>query len=261
MPELPAAEANRRRVEAGALNRTIAGLTVDDPGPMTMPTTAEQKRLVGTQFTQARRYGKYVFLGSASGPWLVISLGMTGIIETYDEADGAPDYAKLTVTFEGDRRLAYICPRKFGDVYLAESVEAFVEEHKLGPDALEVSKEEFAERVGASKSAIKTAMIDQSRVAGIGNLWSDEALYRVGLLPSVPANKLGDNRLGDLHAAAQEVMQTAVDTPGAPKSLPDDWLVHHRKPGAACPRCGGTIRKKNIGGRSAYFCETHQEGA
>ncbi|NDU99733.1 Fpg/Nei family DNA glycosylase [Pseudoroseicyclus tamaricis] len=261
MPELPAAEANRRRVEAGALHRTIAAISVDDPGPMTMPTPAEQKRLIGTQFTQARRYGKYVFLGSATGPWLVISLGMTGIIQTYDETEGAPKHAKLTVTFEGDRRLAYICPRKFGDAYVAESVEAFVAEHKLGPDALEIGKAEFAERVGPSKSAIKTVLMDQSRLAGIGNLWSDETLYRVGLSPEIPANALGDNRLGDIHAAAQEILQAAVDTPDAPKSLPDDWLVHHRKPGAPCPRCGGTIKKKSIGGRSAYFCPDHQEGA
>ncbi|WP_373355835.1 Fpg/Nei family DNA glycosylase [Pseudoroseicyclus sp. CXY001] len=257
MPELPAAEAMRRRVEAGALHRTITGATVTDLGPMHMPSAAELERLTGTRFTAARRYGKYVFIGSASGPWLVISLGMTGTIRTYDESEGAPDHAKLTVTFEGERRLAYICPRKFGDTYLAESPEAFVAEHGLGPDALEVSREDFIARLSPSKTAVKTAMIDQNRIAGIGNLWSDEALYRVGLRPDVPANTLKDNSLGALHAAIRDILTEAIDA-GDPPDFPEDWLATRRKPGAACGRCEGTIEKKTIGGRSAYFCPTHQ---
>jgi len=260
MPELPEAEANRRRVEAGALNRTITGFRVTDAAPMHMPSTAERKRFEGTRLTRTHRHGKYIFAGSASGPWLVVHLGMTGSLRVCDAGE-EPDHTKLRVDLEGGRVLAFRCPRKFGWVKVTDDPETFVADAGLGPDAMQIGANAFADTIGATRTAIKTALIDQKRLAGIGNLWSDETLWRVGLMPDVPADTLDAKTVKALHDEFRAVLEAVLDTDADYSKLPDDWLIHRRKVGATCPRCGGTIAKTTVGGRTAYHCPDHQKGA
>ncbi|SHI82334.1 Fpg/Nei family DNA glycosylase [Wenxinia saemankumensis] len=261
MPELPEAEANRRRVAEGACNRTIRDFALGEIRHMDLPSEAERAPFLGTRITETRRHGKYIFLGSKSGPWMVVHLGMSGSLRVWDDgADEEPDHAKFTWVFEGDRRLSFRCPRKFGWVKVTEDPGSFVEEAGLGPDAMEIGDNAFADRLGGSKQAIKSALLDQKKLAGIGNLWSDETLYRSGLMPDVPANALSAAQLAAVHREARAVLEGVLKTNARYDDLPGDWLIHHREDGADCPRCGGTITKKTVGGRTAYHCPDHQEG-
>ena len=184
MPELPEAEANRLRVERDCLHRTIeAAEPGDDTSYIELPGDNERARLVGHQFTRTHRHGKLIFAGSESGPWICVHLGMSGSLRPFDEADGPPDYAKFLIRFEGERRLAFRCPRKLGWVRVVESPEAEIERIGFGPDALEIGRDAFAEVIGESRGAIKSALIEQKKLAGVGNLWSDEILYRTGIDP------------------------------------------------------------------------------
>ena len=260
MPELPESDAMRLVIERHCLNRTIEAVELgSDTGYIDLPGDNARARLVGRQFTQTDRHGKFIFAGSRPGPWMVVHLGMTGKLVAFDAPDDPPDYTKFLIAFEGDRRLAFVCPRKLGRVEIADDPESFVSNGGYGPDALKISKETFADRIGASRGAIKSALMDQRKIAGIGNLWSDEIGFRVGLAPERRASDLTRDCLDTMHAAMHDILQTVLDTEATYSQLPEDWLIGSRKEGAPCPRCDGTITRSKVGGRSAYYCSAHQD--
>ena len=259
MPELPENEAQRRLIERECLNRTITSVELgDNVTYITLPGDNERARLVGRQFTETRRHGKNIFAGSKTGPWMAVHLGMTGSLVPFDAPAKAPDHTKLLIAFEGDRRLAFRCPRKLGKIRIIDDVDAFIAEQNLGPDALAIDAQTFCTTMKATRSPIKAALLNQSKLAGIGNLWSDEILFCSGLLPTRAANELSGECLKDVHAAMRAILNAVVRTDATYSKLPDDWLIHHRKAGDACPRCSGTIRKQKVGGRTAYHCDSHQ---
>ena len=260
MPELPEAEAARARLDAGALHRTIEGFSLGEVSHMDLPDKDARARLIGTQFSTTRRHGKYIFIGTMDGPWLHIHLGMSGSLRVMAAEDELPTYVRFTVAFEGGQRLHFRDPRKFGHIEVIEDVDDFIEAKHLGPDALTIGDNAFAEIIGKTKSAIKSALLSQRKLAGIGNLWSDEALYRTGIDPETRADRLSSAQVRKLHGAVRDILQAVVDTGATYSKLPDDWLIHHRKDGDACTRCDGTITKKKVGGRTAYHCPEHQTG-
>ncbi|RYH04318.1 Fpg/Nei family DNA glycosylase [Salipiger sp. IMCC34102] len=261
MPELPESDAARRRIADQCLNRTIEGFDLGEVSHVELPSKAERDRLVGTQFSTTRRHGKYIFAGTKGGPWLHVHLGMSGSLRVWEEGEAEPDFARLTIRFEGGRRLSFHDPRKFGVLALVEDVDAFIEDKGLGPDAMQIGDNAFADVIGSTRGAIKSALLLQSKLAGIGNLWSDETLYRCGVLPDARACDLEAATISHLHRAMQDIMGLVMDKNADYSQLPQDWLIHHREAGAACPRCGGTIAKKTVGGRTAYHCPEHQTGA
>ena len=260
MPELPENEAQRRLLERDCLNRTIEGIELgDNVSYIELPGNNERARLIGTQFTKTRRHGKNIFAGSKTGPWLTVHLGMTGKLVSFDAPHGPPDHTKLLIRFEGDRRLAFRCPRKLGRVRVIDDPASYIEQNGLGPDALEIGRDEFVETFGMTRSAIKSALMKQDKMAGVGNLWSDEALFQTGAHPEARSNELGDDRLSDIFKSMQRLLKRAVEVEAHYEKLPDDWLIRHRRSGEECRRCGGTITSKKVGGRTAFFCDKHQK--
>ncbi len=260
MPELPEAEANRRRIEAKCLNRTIEDAT---PGAnvthLELPGGNECKRLIGRQFSEARRHGKLVFAGSRSGPWIAVHLGMTGRLIPRQEGEEPPDDAKFIITFEGGTRLYFLNKRKLGWLRVIDDPDEFIARQGYGPDALAVSQEQFATIVGDTGSMVKARLMDQKQVAGIGNLWSDELCFASGIAPTHPGDELSQKQLGTMFDTMCEGLETLIETGSDRAKLPDDWLIQHRKKGTDCPRCKGTITTRKIGSRTSYFCDTHQK--
>lgn len=260
MPELPENEAQRLTLERDCLNRTITAVELgDDTTHIELPGDNARQRLVGRQFTETRRHGKNIFAGSKTGPWLTVHLGMTGWLIPFDEPDDRPDHTKLLITFEGDRRLAFRCPRKLGHVRIIDDPQVYIAEEGLGPDALDLSRDDFIETFGKTRSAIKSALMKQDKMAGVGNLWSDEALFQAGLHPERRANELSEDCLADLRTTMRRVLRQGVKVEAHYKDLPRDYLIRHRDKGAECRRCGGEITSEKVGGRTAYFCSSHQE--
>ncbi|MFB0611274.1 DNA-formamidopyrimidine glycosylase family protein [Aurantiacibacter poecillastricola] len=261
MPELPEAEANRRRIEDKCLNRTIEeAVPGDNVTYIELPGDNERARLVGRQFTETHRHGKLIFAGSKTGPWICVHLGMTGSLIPFDEGtDEQPSATKFLIRFEGDRALAFRCPRKLGWLRVVDSPEEEVERIGFGPDALEIGEDDFVEVIGGTNGAVKSALIEQKKIAGVGNLWSDEILFDVGIVPDRKANELDEDTLRKMYGVMRDRLRAVVKTNADYSQLPDDWLVRHRKKGEDCRRCGGTIRNKTVGGRSAYYCDRHQD--
>lgn len=260
MPELPENEAQRLLLERECLHRTIEAVELgDDVTYIELPGDNERARLVGRQFTETRRHGKNIFAGSKTGPWMTVHLGMTGKLVAFDSPGDPPDHTKLLIRFEGDRRLAFRCPRKLGHIRVIDDPDSYIEQEELGPDALAIGCDEFVETFGKTRSAIKSALMKQDKMAGVGNLWSDETLFQAGIHPEARADELGDHRLSDIFETMRSVLKAVVAVEAHYKQLPEDWLIRHRKKGAECRRCGGTIVSEKVGGRTAYFCDKHQK--
>lgn len=254
MPELPEAEANRARVAASGLNRTIEGFDEFNTRYLELPGSAEREALIGRQFTETRRHGKMIFMGSATGPWLAVHLGMTGRlfpIEAGDPLDGA---GRLVIRFEGERRLVFRCHRKFGWARMVDRPDDAIVAADLGPDALTASRDAFVAALDV-RQQIKAALLDQTKIAGLGNLWSDEVLFQAGIAPDRRASEID---LEALHGITRAALRTGCEVGADYDRLPRDWLLPRREEGADCPRCGGTIVMRKVGGRAAHYCPEHQ---
>jgi formamidopyrimidine-DNA glycosylase len=260
MPELPDCEAARNRIAEVAHNRTIEGFAMGEVSHFDLPSMAERDRFIGTQFTRTRRHGKSIFAGSVDGPWLHIHLGMFGSIRVLEEDEDLADYIRLTAEFEGGQRLHFRDSRKFGRISVIEDVDAFIDDKGLGPDMQTIGDNVFAETIGKTRGAIKSALLNQKKLAGVGNLWSDEALFQSDIDPETQADALEAEQVQTLYRALQDILKAVVVTNATYTELPEDWLIHHRENGATCPRCGGTVSKKTVGGRTSYFCPDHQVG-
>ncbi len=189
MPELPEAEANRLRIERSCLHRTIEAADLgEDTSYIELPGDNERKRLAGHQFTATQRHGKLVFAGSASGPWIAVHLGMSGKLLPFDAGEEPPDHTKFVIRFEGKRRLAFRCPRKLGWLRVVDNPQAELDRLGFGPDALAMDRDRFCTVVGGTNGTVKGALLDQHKLAGVGNLWSDEILYRTGIAPQHKAS-------------------------------------------------------------------------
>ncbi|MDX1567647.1 MAG: DNA-formamidopyrimidine glycosylase family protein [Longimicrobiales bacterium] len=298
MPELPEVEAARKKVESEALNRTVETVSVTPDG-MTLEVSEGTLReaLLGHRLTAARRHGKHLFIrsGEERHRWLRLHLGMTGEIlvlkddtgedvtgqaqaaesDGDDEDDGGdegdeddespgqhdPEHDRLRLDFAGDRSLVFRCPRKLGEVGLVDSPESFVEEKGLGPDLLsdDVDLRDFREVLDGRRGTIKSALMNQEILAGLGNEYSDEALYQAEIHPDSAVTALSDDDVAELWRVIGRVLEKGIEARSNGDPVPSSWLLRNREEGRECPRCGGTIRNDDIAGRSSYFCPDHQE--
>ncbi len=254
MPELPDVECYQRFFRETSLRREIVGVEVLNRRVLEGVSAQRLRRaLVGRAFGSTHRHGKYLFAEVADSLWMVLHFGMTGSLDFGRPPSPGP-YDRVVFAFEGGDRLAYVCPRMFGRVMLAESVEEFIGARSLGPDALAVSREEFARRIGRSKAALKACLMNQSCTAGIGNLYSDEILFQSRLAPSRPGHRLTGSQLDRLYRDMRKVLLLAIRREADPRAMPPSYLLPHRAPNGRCPTCQTELRRRSVAGRTTYWC-------
>ncbi len=183
---------------------------------------------------------------------------MTGKLEFYQNQE-APKYSHMILSFEDNSYLSFVCRRKLGKIYLAESVEEFIKEHDLGKDALVFTWNDFKELLQEKKGGLKATLTDQHSIAGIGNVYSDEILYQVGIHPKSKAAKLSEKEKKSLFEKMKKVLDLAIESGGKRSEFPSNYLIRHRKDGADCPNCKGKVKKIKVSGRSTYFCPSCQK--
>lgn len=263
MPELPDVETIRRQFDLRMPGRSIYAVDISDPRilhdvePRYFKTT-----LKGKLFGAADRRGKYLFAATQPGFWIVFHFGMGGSFQYLKQSEEPSEYARIVFTLDKEEKLGYINIRLFGGVWLITDVGEFIVEKHLGPDAMDVDFDEAAvKRAFAGKHApIKMLLMDQSLVAGIGNIYADEILYQARLNPRTPAEKIDDGKWKDIAAKIKWVMEKAIENGADPARFPGDMLLPHRQKGEPCP-CGGSVDNFILGGRGTYYCPACQKQA
>jgi formamidopyrimidine-DNA glycosylase len=266
MPELPDVETFKKVLASNALGKTIGQVVVSDRrilGKLAAPTFAS--RLQGAKLVAARRYGKHLMASIDRGGWLTLHFGMTGALHFVPSPDQEPPFTRVRLDFKSDGCLAYTNKRMLGRVGLTEDAADFIAEEKLGPDALDPRFDfaAFKAVVGGGKRDIKSVLMDQEIMAGIGNIYSDEILFQARLDPKTRADALTPKELKQLFATMREVLKTAIARGAGSEQfterMPRGSLLPERKTGGRCPRCGSLLKVLKVGGRTAYCCPRCQK--
>jgi formamidopyrimidine-DNA glycosylase len=261
MPELPDVELFRRRLDDVAAGRRITDAKVLDARLLDGISARElERRLEGRRIRSTERHGKHLIAELDDGSALILHFGMTGTIEASAEGAEAPRYEVLHIGLGKDRWASVTSRRKLGHIWLTGDVATFLKEHGQGPDALAkpLDAEAFAAALGSKRSALKAALMDQSHIAGIGNIYADEILFQAKLHPLTQVGDLGQAGFLKLRQTTRQVLQQAIArnlmAEGPASTFPGHWLSGHREPGGRCPRCRALLATIKSGGRTGYFC-------
>jgi formamidopyrimidine-DNA glycosylase len=269
MPELPEVETIARSLVPRLAGRRIAAVDLLYRPLLRTGGRQALEAMPGRRVLGVHRRGKMLLIECEGGRTLVFHLKMTG--QFLFAAEGAPrdKHVRLAVRFE-DRRdeLRFRDVRKFGFLLCLEGEpeRACGELAGLGPEPLEVGLPEFKAIIGARRGRVKSLLLDQTRIAGVGNIYADETLFEARIHPETPASSLRPEAVERLYLAMRKILAAAVEAGGS--TLTDagyrdadgnagdfqfDHKVYARK-GEPCLVCGAPIRMRHIGGRSSHFC-------
>ncbi len=257
MPELPSVEIFKQYFDSTSLKQEIEWVETPNPEILINISAKELKeKMQGQEFIQSKRYGKYLFARLENNHHLILHFGMNGFLK-YFKKEGSP-HIRLLIKFKNGHKLAFDDMRKFGKVSLTSNPDQFIRKKNLGPDALEIDYETFKRLFKNRKGHIKPLLLNQSFLAGIGNLYADEILYQSGIHPLSTADKLDKDTLKELFEDMKRVLKKAIEYRDKPDSLPSNYLLPHRYPQGKCPQ-GGPVEVLKIGGRTTYICPEHQK--
>jgi formamidopyrimidine-DNA glycosylase len=258
VPEGIEIELYRRRAEV-VVGRSIVAVDAPDAWFLKRGASASGlvDALIGRQVVAARRHGKLLLLDT-DGPVLGVRFGMTGRLVVddvaavaeleYGSARDLPGWDRFALTFDSGGRLRVNDPRRLGGIEL-DPVES-----RLGPDARVIAPRQLAAALAGSEVTLKARLMDQSRVAGLGNLLADEILWRAGLDPARPASTVTPAEVRRLHRYLRLVFEELLAAGGSHLGR----LQVERRPGGRCPRDGTPLERRTIGGRTTYSCPRHQ---
>ncbi len=265
MPELPEVEVIARGLDAWLPGQTIQAVDILWPRSIATPSPETfARRLVGRRIEAVGRRGKFVQMGLDDGARLFVHLRMTGALCRAPADAPLTPYERVWFHLAGPCDVRFADTRKFGRLYLVDDPRLVVGD--LGPEPLgeEFTAEWLIGALAGRRTRLKPLLLDQRFIAGLGNIYVDEALHLAGLHPLRPANSLeaGDGRR--LHAAIQEVLQSAIGRRGTTlRSYRDaegdrgenqGFLRAYGRTGQPCRRCGRPIERIIVGQRSTHFC-------
>lgn len=273
MPELPEVETVRRVLEPQVKGRKITGITIAQPKIIAHPgADAFAAAVAGSTIVSMGRRGKYLAVVLDDGGKIVLHLRMTGHLLVTPDDFPEQKHTYLVLQLEGDEQVRYIDPRRFGRFWYVgpDEDDVFTGMDKLGPEPLDdsLTGEYLKRKLGKRTKAIKEMLHDQTIVAGIGNIYSDEILFAARIRPDTRCSALSTRTWNRL---AEEIRNTigwgiAVNEMTAEEYLEGKGEVFHNMPlikvygheGAPCPRCGHAIKRVEIGGRGSYYCPACQ---
>ena len=271
MPELPEVESTRRHIAPALVGRTIRSVDVvrDRMTRRNERPADVVERLTDHAVTRVGRIGKFIVADVSGDLRWVIHLGMSGRLQLADRGTVRVPHTNVVVGLDGGRELRFVDPRTFGFTAVFTPAEWDASPMvQLGRDALDDPPDGpwLAERLAGRRAAIKSLLLDQRLVAGIGNIYADEILHRARVRPDRPGGSLGRQEVEELAAAILPVMEDGLAHGGTSLDdlaylLPDGrageyltLLAVYGRTGDPCPRCGAAIERIVVGQRSAHLC-------
>jgi formamidopyrimidine-DNA glycosylase len=271
MPELPEVEIHVRNLRRWLTGKRLAGYEVLDPLLIQGQETDHWPRvLADAEVLGVRREAKYLLVDLSGGYTLVAHLRMTGRFVYDSYVAGPPNkFTRLVLRLAEGGQVRFEDRRRFGRVWVipTPAVRDLPELRELGPDALlqPTSRERLRELTQGSRRSIKTLLMDQRLIGGIGNICAAEILYRAGVAPSAAAGQITEERLNEITRIIPEFLEWAIETQSRRELLyigekgSENVFTIYRRAGEPCPRCGATIVRTVVGGRGTYHCPGCQE--
>jgi formamidopyrimidine-DNA glycosylase len=282
MPELPEVETVARGLQASVAGRRILSVTlrktdfIDDPA-------AIERELPGRHIARIERFGKFMLLqlatptSLAQHTWsagekapaeicdaLLVHLGMTGHLAPHRPEQPLTKHTHVTFVLDDGRELRYTDARRFGRMAYLSGSALTTELERFGADPLQVTSEELARRIRPCRSRIKTLLLNQSVLRGVGNIYADESLWKAKIHPAKIGARLTDAEVDSLRKELRGILLKAIELRGSSISdfvdaggIPGDYQQHHKvygREGLSCFRCGTIIRRIIVAGRSSHFC-------
>lgn len=256
MPELPDVQVFKEYIDATSLHQPIKEVQIPRKDILgEVSASSLRKHLRGRELESVRRHGKYLLVELDQDGWLVLHFGMTGELK-YARSGDPPDHTRLLLKFD-DGQLAYRCTRMLGKVDWTDDADRFVADQELGIDGLsdQLDLDTFRRLMEDKHGTIKSALMDQSTIAGIGNVYSDEILFQAKIRPDASVGDLDDDQIKTLHRELKRVLSAAIGARARPEEMPSTFLLRCRNDSEPkCPRCGGSIETRKVSGRTSYFC-------
>ena len=264
MPELPEVETTKNELIPHVVGRKISDVTLFWEGIVHHPSAEEfRSRLIGQEIKGLARRGKYLLFNLTSGEVLIIHLKMSGSLLLNPTSAELDRFIRAIFHLE-KKGLYFRDPRKFGVMWLAKDADSVV--GKLGPEPLEAdfTPQILAQLLANRTAPVKALLCDQTFIAGIGNMYADEALFAAGIHPLRPGGGLSQNEIERLHHAIQQVLLSGIGNKGASVvnyyrpsgelgTAHFEFKVAHRR-GETCPVCSTPIQRLPIRNRGSYFC-------
>ena len=268
MPELPEVETIKNELSPHIIGRRLTEVTVLDAKLVRQPSVEElRQKLAGKKINSLERRGKYLIFHLSGGKALIIHLKMSGALLLNPEQ--ADRHARVIFDLDNGSRIIFTDRRRLGALWLVENEQSII--GKLGPEPLipAFTSRTLAERLQKHRAPIKAVLLDQAFIAGIGNMYADEALFAAGIHPLRQANSLSPREIENLHKAIVDVLRSAIGSGGAsvdtykrPEgelgTAHSSFCVAHRG-GKPCPTCGTPIQRLAIRNRGSYFCPNCQK--
>ena len=266
MPELPEVETVKNELIPHIVGRKLTGVTLFWNGIVKQPSVEDfRSRLIGQKITGVARHGKYLIITLTGDDLLIVHLKMSGSLLIGLDSTEPPKYTRAIIHLDKGTNIFFRDPRKFGAMWLVGDKNTIV--GKLGPEPLEAdfTPQVLAQRLKNRTAPIKALLCDQSVIAGIGNMYADEALFAARIHPLRLGGSLSPEEVKRLHQAIQQVLWSAINNKGASVDTyfrPDGTLgtahfqfqVAHRLGGKLCPVCGTPIERITVRNRGTYFC-------
>lgn len=267
MPELPEVETIRRDLEPLVTGRTITGVEVD---PATLPLLAGttfdvlESNLVGRTIRSLGRRGKYLLFELDDGRWFVAHLRMTGRLVWRPHNAPPEQYQRARLMLDNGCDLRWSDLRKFGTWRIYDRLDDLLA--KLGPEPIDENFDlrTFRAALAGRTAPVKAVLLDQRRMAGLGNIYVDEALFQARIRPDTPAGELSSAAVKRLHQAVRDVLERGIEYRGASfrdyvdgqgnQGQQHMYVQVFRRDGKPCYTCGTIIQKTVVGGRGTHFC-------
>ena len=269
MPELPEVEEVRRSLEPHLLGIRIAGIRVLRRDFVT-PANAPLQHLVGQSITRTHRHGKKLFLIAADTQTLLVHLGMTGRVDAVGSDAAVPRHTHVILQLANDRHIHFHDPRRFGGIWYYSTFDQALANQTadLGPDALQLTPQHLA-HWRSTRGKLKQRLLSQRDVAGLGNIYVDEALWQTRLHPQQIVSRIKPAQLEMLAAAVREILLRSITLGGTTlrdyrnvSSQPGQFarkLQAYGRGGLPCLRCGTLLSSAQIATRTTVFCATCQK--